>query len=149
MIIDKLENLKMYTALNPRIALVCKFVETHSLIDLPVGRHLIDGENVYVNIDLVKGKQREDAVLEYHHKMMDIAIPLTSEEEYGYTPVAELPSVDFDVQKDFAKVEGVSCQTFLTCKLGNMVICLPQDGHAPGICESAELKKAIFKVAMY
>uniref|UniRef100_A0AB33JLU6 YhcH/YjgK/YiaL family protein n=1 Tax=Prevotella sp. GTC17262 TaxID=3236797 RepID=A0AB33JLU6_9BACT len=149
MIIDKLENLRMYAALNPRIALVCKYIATHSLADLPVGRYLIDGEDVYVNIDLVQGKHREEAVLEYHHRMMDIAIPLTAEEEYGYAPVAELPDAEFDTQRDFAKVEEGVCQTYLTCKLGNMVICLPQDGHAPGICKSPELKKAIFKVAMY
>ena len=106
----------------------------------------IKGDDVFVNIQEAAGKTKEQAVVEYHRKMVDIQIPFSSEETYGYIPTADLPAADFNEEKDVALLPGVASQSFVTCKPGMFVIFFPQDGHAPFITDAPMLRKAIFKI---
>jgi YhcH/YjgK/YiaL family protein len=146
MIIDKIENLVKYINLNPLFADVVKFLESNDLNALEEGKHEIKGADLFVNVQANPGKKLQDAVLEYHKKMIDIQIPLSDSETFGYTPVDELPEVEFNEKKDIAKVPDVKSQTYVTLNLGQMAIFFPQDGHAPCISESDCLKKVIFKI---
>ena len=146
MIIDKIENLEGYAAINPLLSQVVAFLSDHDLKDLDNGKHFIDGDRLFVNIQDAKGKTKEDAVIEYHKKMIDIQIPLNEAETYGYTPVIDLPEADFNEEKDIAKLPGVSAREYVTALPGEFVMFFPQDGHAPCIAEGT-LHKAIFKVA--
>ncbi len=146
MIIDTLENLGKYADLNPLFAEAIDFIKKNDLCALEPGKHLIKGDDLFVNIQVAKGKTQEEAVLEYHRQMIDIQIPLTGAESYGYTPVEDLPECDFNEQKDIAKLPGVPSQSIVTCRQGMFAIFFPQDGHAPCISDQPELKKAIFKV---
>ena len=145
MIVDNIENLEAYISLNPYFKIVAEFLKTNSLEDLKKGRTIIKDTDVFVNIEKVKGKSISEAVLEYHRKMIDIQIPINMEETYGYFPVKGLPKVEFDVEKDIAKVPGCTSQFYLKVKPGQFVMFFPQDGHAPCIGEG-EIHKAIFKV---
>ena len=80
MIIDTLENLPLYAHLNPRFQKVIDFLSENDINQLPEGKHLIDGENVFVNIQMATGKAPDVAVLETHRKMIDIQIPLSAPE---------------------------------------------------------------------
>ena len=44
MILDRLENLKDYVALNPHFAKVVDFLSKNDLAGLPLGRNVIDGD---------------------------------------------------------------------------------------------------------
>ena len=59
MIVDTLENLEKYTSLNPLFKDVVDFIKTNDLDNLEIGKHLIKGENLFVNIQNAKGKQRD------------------------------------------------------------------------------------------
>lgn len=146
MIVDRIENLEKYVALHPLFADVVTFMQTHQLVELEEGKHVIKGKELFVNIDSCKGKRQDEAVLEYHRQMIDIQIPLTTEEVFGYSPVEELPEVAFNEEKDIAKISGISAQTYIRVKPGQFVIFFPQDGHAPCIATADIMKKAIFKV---
>ena len=146
MIIDTLENIGNYASLNPLFADAIEFIKNNDLAALEPGKHTIKGDDLFVNIQVAKGKTKEEAVLEYHRKMIDIQIPLSGAESYGYTPVAQLPEGDFDEQKDMAKLPGIPSQSIVTCTKNMFAIFYPQDGHAPCITDEPELKKAIFKV---
>ncbi|MCI1731005.1 MAG: YhcH/YjgK/YiaL family protein [Prevotella sp.] len=146
MIIDKIENLFKYINMNPLFADVVKFLESNDLNTLEEGKHEIKGTDLFVNVQAKPGKKLQDAVLEYHKKMIDIQIPVSDSETFGYTPVDELPEVEFDEQKDIAKLPGLEAQTYVTINPGQMAIFFPQDGHAPCISESGCLRKVIFKI---
>jgi YhcH/YjgK/YiaL family protein len=146
MIIDRLENLEKYVSLNPLFKEVVDFLKANKLENLDAGKHLIKGEDVFVNIQEVKGKTQEQAVIEYHKSYIDIQVPLTANETYGYMPTVELPEAEFSVENDMAKVPCIMGRCYVTCTPGMFVIFFPQDGHAPCICDKAELRKAIFKV---
>lgn len=145
MIIDKIENLGMYRGLNPLFDAVIRFMEDNDLQRLENGKHLIQDGRLFVNIQDAQGKTVDEAVIEYHKKMIDIQIPLNKPETYGYTPVADLPEADFNVEKDIAKIPGVRARSYVTANPGEFAMFFPQDGHAPCIADGS-LHKAIFKV---
>ena len=145
MVVDTLDNLAFYKGLNPLFEDVVEFIKANDLDKLEPGKHLIKGDDLFVNITTAKGKNPDEAVLETHRKMIDIQIPLSGEETYGYTPLCGLPDAEYNSVKDITKYEGMA-DTYVTCKPGEFAIFFPQDGHAPCISNAAEIKKAIFKV---
>lgn len=145
MVIDTLENLDKYVSLNPWFKDVLDFIKSNDLNSLEIGKHEIKGSDLFVNVQVAKGKTKEVAVLETHKKMIDIQIPLSAEETYGYTPLCDLPDAEYNNEKDITKYEGMA-DTYVTCKPGEFAIFFPQDGHAPCIAGVPEIKKAIFKV---
>lgn len=147
MIIDKLENLMRYAALNPLIADVEKFLRQHDMQTIANGHHTIIDNRLYVNVEDDAGKQPEEAVVEFHRRMIDVQIPLNIPETYGYVPVCDLPEVTFDEEKDIAKLPGVKPHIFLTLQPGEFAVFFPQDGHAPCIADGL-LHKAVFKLAV-
>ncbi len=145
MIIDTLDNLKNYESLNPLFKDVVEFLKSNDLNVLGEGKTMINGADLFVNIQVAKGKTREEAKLETHKKMIDIQIPLSTSETFGYTPLCGLPDAEYNAEKDITKYEGLA-DTYVTLKPGEFAIFFPQDGHAPCVSEEATIRKAIFKV---
>lgn len=146
MIIDTIENLGKYVVLNPLFADVIEFLNSHDLKALEPGKYPIKGDDLFLNLAVTKGRAKEAAVLETHIDMIDIQIPLSCEETFGYTPLADLPDFEYNPEKDITKYGDTQAQTYVTLKPMQMGIFFPQDGHAPCISDEAEIKKAIFKV---
>lgn len=146
MIIDKLENLKKYESVNPLFAKVVEFLQQNDLDKLEAGKHEIVGKDLFVNIQMAKGKTPDEAVIETHDKMIDIQIPLSAAETFGYTQRDQLPQAEYNAEKDITKMPNLAADSYVTCQPGMMAIFFPQDGHAPCIAGVPEIKKAIFKV---
>ena len=134
MIIDKLDNLGKYTMLNPLFADVVEF------------KYPIKDKDLFLNLTVAKGRGKEAATLETHIDMIDIQIPISCDETFGYTPLGDLPHFEYNAEKDITKYGDTLAQTYVTLKPMQMGIFFPQDGHAPCISDNAEIKKAIFKV---
>lgn len=145
MIVDTLENLGKYISLNPFFTEVVKFLNEHDLSELENGKHVIKGDDLFLNITTAHGKTIEDAVFETHKKMLDIQIPLDKEETYGYLPLENLPEAEYNVEKDITKYPNAVASCYVTCQPGEFVIFAPQDGHQPCI-GTGDIHKAIFKV---
>ena len=148
MIIDKIENLKNYAQVNPLFPKVVEFIEQHDLNALEPGKYEIEGKDLFVNIQMAKGRTPEAAVIETHNKMIDIQIPLSDAETFGYTQRDLLPDAAYNAEKDITKIPDLAADSYVTCMPGMMVIFFPQDGHAPCIAGVPEIKKAIFKVSV-
>ena len=146
MIIDKVENLEKYASINPLFPKVVEFLKANDLNQMEPGKYEIEGKDLFVNIQVAKGKTPADAVIETHNKMIDIQIPLSDAETFGYTQRDQLPDVEYNEEKDITKIPDLAADSYLTCMPGMMAIFFPQDGHAPCIAGVPEIKKAIFKV---
>lgn len=146
MIIDTLENLKNYASVNPLFPKVIEWLEDNELEYVEPGKYEIEGKDLFVNIQMAKGKTPDEAVIETHDKMIDIQIPITDAESYGYTARRELPPGEYNAEKDITKLPGLAADCYVTCRPGMFAIFFPQDGHAPCIAGVPELKKAIFKI---
>ena len=145
MVIDTLDKLGFYACLNPLFKDVVDFLKNNDLNKLEEGKHYIKGKDLFLNMQTAKGKTKEQAKLETHRNMIDIQIPLSASETYGYTPLRDLPELEYNAEKDIIKYEGLA-DTYVTCKPGEFAIFFPQDGHAPCISDQPEIKKAIFKI---
>ena len=146
MIIDTLDNLKKYESLNPLFPKLVEFLNTHDLATMESGKHEIEGKDLFVNIQMAKGKTPDEAVIETHDKMIDIQIPLTAAETFGYTPREALPAAEYNAEKDITKIPDLAAESYVTAQPGSFCIFFPQDGHAPCIAGVPEIMKAIFKV---
>lgn len=144
MIVDTIDNLHKYAALNPLFSKVADYIAEHDLLLLSEGKHEIEGKDLFVNRAHAKGKTKEDARIESHDVMIDIQIPLNVAETMGYTPRQELPACEYNEQKDITFYPGLA-KEYVTIYPGQFVIFFPQDGHAPCVC-SEEIEKVIFKV---
>ncbi len=147
MIIDTLDHLEQYTCLNPLFQVVADFLRDNDLNSLSEGKHVIQGDDVFVNVQLAKGKTPEEAVLETHVKMVDIQVPISSDETFGFSPACELSGAEYDASRDMTLFPGIAPQSYVTCKRGMFTVFFPQDGHAPCISTQPQFKKAIFKIA--
>ncbi len=148
MIIDKVENLEKYASINPLFPKVVEFLKANDLNQMEPGKYEIEGKDLFVNIQMAKGKTPAEAVIETHNKMIDIQIPLSDAETFGYTQRDLLPDVAYNEEKDITKIPDLAADSYLTCMPGMMAIFFPQDGHAPCIAGVPEIKKAIFKVSV-
>ena len=146
MIIDTIDNLCKYAAINPLFEDVVEFLKSHDLKTMEVGKYPIKDKDMFLNLTVAKGKTKEAAVLETHIEMIDIQIPISCAETFGYTPLCNLPDFEYNAEKDITKYGDTMAQTYVTVNPGQMAIFFPQDGHAPCISDDAEIKKAIFKV---
>ena len=146
MIIDDLKNLKNYESVNPLFAKVIEFLKNNDLKAMEPGKYEIEGKDLFLNLTVAKGKTPDQAVLETHDKMIDIQIPISDAETFGYTPRENLPAAAYNAEKDITKIPDLAAESYITCQPGMMAIFFPQDGHAPCITGASEIKKAIFKV---
>lgn len=152
MIVDSIENLEQYAVLNPRFAAVAEFLRNHDLSTLSAGKHEIQGDEIFVNVQDAPVKTREEARFETHRQMIDIQVPLSGCEEHGWCPLADLPEAPYDATTDMTLHDPVSpapisslASTYFVLRPGQFAIYFPTDGHAPAITP-VPLRKAIFKV---
>ena len=146
MTIDTLDNLGKYVALNPLFADVVEFLKSHDLQTMEAGSYPIKDKDVALKLSLTKQRTKETAFLETHIDMIDIQVPVTCAETFGYSPLCDLPAFEYNAEKDITKYGDTKPQTYVTVNPGQFAIFFPQDGHAPCIIEEEEIKKAIFKV---
>ena len=144
MIIDTLENFYLYESLNPWFAAVSTYMTLDKLQQFPEGKTILDGENVFVNKTSAQGKKVEQARLETHNRMIDIQIPLSGAETFGYSSRLQLTENFYDENRDITFYDEPA-ETYVTVHKGQFVIFFPQDGHAPCISDNI-IEKVIFKV---
>lgn len=144
MIIETPAGLAAYAGLNPLLLEVATFIATHDLSALPDGKHVIIPEEAWVNIQSIKPKDKADAKIETHNKMVDVQIPLDAPETMGYKPRASMEECPYDEDKDITFHPGLA-DTYFTLMPGQCAVFFPSDAHAPGITDKP-LRKAVFKI---
>ncbi len=145
MIIDALNNLKDYVALNPLFKDVVDFIKATDLAKQEPGIVKIKGDDLFANFTVATGKTTEQAKLETHDKMIDIQIPISTSETMGYIPREKLKDAEYNAQKDITFYDEQP-ESYVTVNKGEFAIFFPQDGHAPCISEEEKIQKVIFKV---
>ena len=94
MIVDKLENIEKYVALNPLFAQAVEFLKAHDLNTLEIGKTELKGKDLLVNVTQTKPKTKEQARLETHRDFIDIQIPVSGVEYMGYTAATDCAPAD-------------------------------------------------------
>lgn len=149
MILDSLKNAAQYYSLHPRFKTVFDYIASHDLAAMECGRHDIDGDNIFVNVQELDLRPESEARLELHRKYIDIQLLLEGLDEiFGWSEKVDCvkPEAEFDVEKDVQFFTDVP-QCFYSVKKGQFSILFPEDGHAP-MLGKGHVKKCIFKIAL-
>ncbi|MBP5197032.1 MAG: YhcH/YjgK/YiaL family protein [Bacteroidaceae bacterium] len=144
MILDNFSGLSAYVALNPLFNEVVEFLKENDLAALPLGKHAIKGDDVFVNVMESKGKTVDEARVESHQKMIDIQVLLSGRERQGYVSGETLSQAEYDAEKDIC-FHPEKATSFVDLLPGQMAIYFPLEGHQPCISD-APMRKAVFKV---
>jgi biofilm protein TabA len=150
MITDRLQNSALYHALHPRLAMALGWLSQGGLASLPLGKTVIDGEDVFA---LVQEYLPKDAGrLEAHRVYWDVQLVLSGEEQMGWLNIAmAVESEAYDADSDVAFFTGPA--SFFRVPAGSFAIFGPQDVHMPGMAvagpSSAGLvRKIVVKVRL-
>ena len=86
MIIDSLNNCALYAAVHPRLRKAFDLLAATDFSKLEAGRHLLDGEDIFVNVMEPALKRKEEAPLEVHNAYIDIQVILEGAcETFGWS----------------------------------------------------------------
>ena len=141
MILDALDRLEDYRYLSPMMDKVLDFFRNTDLASLQPGRIVLQGDDLFVNVNRQNAQTREQVPIEAHREYIDIQVPISSDEEMGYVSARymPLPSVPYSAEKDVAFYPGL-CDTYVNVRKGMFTVFFPGEGHAPAITKSGILK---------
>jgi len=86
MIVDKTDNLKLYSNLGSKFQKAFSFITDPELMLLDNGKYEIDGDNAFALVSEYKTKDELDGKLEAHRKYIDIQFLAKGTELIGYAP---------------------------------------------------------------
>jgi len=149
MIIDTLAQWRTYAALSPRLAKGFAFLETVTP-SAALGRHEIDGDDVFALVQRYTTKPIEERVFESHRKYIDIQYVLQGREVMCWAPLPLLPVVTmpYDDKQDAALYALSPHRLALHVSTGQYTVFFPEDGHIPACAWDvpAEVGKVVVKV---
>lgn len=148
MIVDRLSNAANYYGLHPLFEKAFDFIGQLDMSNLSTGNVEIIENRLKVSIVETGLKLAEEAMLETHKRFIDIQIPVSKPETFGWRSASTLaqPTGQYDTTKDIAFFNDAP-STLITLQPSEFVIFTPDDGHAPLIGEGL-IKKIIVKVAI-
>ena len=148
MIIDNIKNASLYYNVHKNFKKAFDFLETIDFSNCNEGTIEVDGNNIKSIISTNKLKNKSDALLETHKKYIDIHIPISDNETFGWKTAKKLEiSVDdYDSENDFQLFHDIPT-IYFTITPSEFAIFLSEDAHAP-LIGTGELKKLIFKIAI-
>lgn len=146
MILDSLENSKLYEAINPRFKKAFDFLKTNNLAALPLGKIELEGTDLFVNVAEITGKTALEARVETHNRYIDIQVPVSAVETMGWISGINLKEISepYNPEKDLAFFAD-KATNFIAVQPFQFAVFFPEDGHQPGIAEGT-VKKIIVKV---
>ena len=147
MIFNSLLRSERTERLHPLFKQLFDYVRTHDLSQVPAGRIVLQGDDLYINVDDASLRSREAQKLEVHRRYIDVHFPLDGVEEVGWRSLDSLTcesEAPFDEARDFA-LYAAPATTYFTVRPGEFYVMFPEDAHAP-IIGQGTLRKAIAKV---
>lgn len=144
MIIDSIDKLEEYASLNPLFPKAIEYIRSLDFNNIQLGKVELDGRNLFASVSESNLKTPENAKLEVHNDYIDIQLPVSKAETFGWSPRADMKKEagPFNAEKDIQFFEDKSSLQF-TLQPGNFAVFFPQDSHAPCIGEGTVIKIVI------
>lgn len=149
MIYGSLYNPRFGRGLSPVLANILNTVRQYDLPGLPLGRHEIDGDRVFMNVMEVVTEPAASKRAEIHQEYLDIQILIGGEERIDFGLPGSWDSDDpYDAAKDLQMLDIKRSPQTLSLTPGMYVIFFPLEPHKPG-CQvqgAKSIKKVVVKV---
>jgi len=146
MIIDTIENARLYSDLGPRIAAALDYLTTTDFTSMALGKHVIDGERLFAIVNEYQTIPCAQVELEGHRRYIDVQYLVAGSELIGYAPLAgQVPCKEYDNAEDYVLFRGEA--SFVRISVGMFAILYPHDLHMPCIGEPpTSVRKVVMKV---
>lgn len=151
MIISDLKDFKRYCYQNDKMQRAFNFLQEINLENLEVGKHLIDGENIFALVQSYTTKETSLCRFESHERYVDIQFIVSGVEKMSWIPVDKLTLAENELAKnDKALYKDSSIGNDFIINEGQFVIFYPEDGHKACIKveEPCLVKKIVLKVSL-
>ncbi|SUP80706.1 YhcH/YjgK/YiaL family protein [Yersinia wautersii] len=151
MIIGNIHHLALLPYLPAQLRDAIEYVKSHINADTPLGKHDIDGNNVFVLVSNDSTDLLENRRAEYHAKYLDIQIILAGQEGMAFSNLpAGKPDTDWLADKDIAFLSAGIDEKHVVLQAGDFVVFFPGEVHKPlcAVGEPANVRKAVVKIAV-
>jgi biofilm protein TabA len=148
MIVDTIENARLYRGTHPVLDAALAMLEEQMREPHVEGRTDISGNDLYLIASSGRGKAPGDARLEAHRTYIDLHLLLEGEEAIGWKPTDECAQTvtAYDREKDFMLFDDRPL-VWLPLVAGSFAVFYPGDAHAPMVSEGV-VRKLVFKIAV-
>jgi len=126
-----------------------EFLDKKTLADVPVGKHAIEGEQIYALVQKLPSRAAETAQFESHRKYIDVHYVVSGQETSGFSPAADLKlAVPYDESKDVMLYNVPQQYTKIEVRPGQFVVYRPGQAHLPNchLQGPHDLHKVVIKV---
>ena len=150
MICGNINITKDYSSINENFVKAFEFLKNNNLKELPLGKHEIEGEKIFVLVQEYTTQKEEEKKWESHEKYIDIQLIIEGQEVMGYVPISDLiieedlrPEQDMIFYKETLKGSNIKFSN------DEYAIFFPEDGHKPGCAlnDCSKIRKIVVKVA--
>jgi YhcH/YjgK/YiaL family protein len=139
-----------YALTHPRFAPAFEQIKKILAEGIEEGKHILDGDNLFINVTSYETKTPENSVFEAHKKYIDIQVVLEGEEIIGFdAPEALELTKPYSDEADCMFYALGNTYDPVKFGKGKLTVIFPEEPHAPGIAINnapSKVKKAIFKV---
>jgi YhcH/YjgK/YiaL family protein len=148
MIFSTTANADRYAPLHPLFPRAFEFIRNTDLLALAPGRYPIVGDDLFVIVENVAGRSRDEAKLECHRKYIDIQLVLEGVDEMGWKALSDCrePVDDYSIKRDIQFFRDATA-SWIATPPGAFCIFFPEDAHAP-LVATGKIRKVIFKIAV-
>ncbi len=145
MILTNIKRLSTYKGISEHLDKAIDFVLSVPK-DIALGKHTIDGDDVYAVVQEICPKVGAETVYEAHRKYIDIHYLLEGVEVAGCVDIDDCtPTTEYDEEKDCLFLKAIGRK--FTILPEEIYIVHPEDAHAPGGTETGEtIKKIVVKI---
>ena len=148
MVIDKIENILKYSSIVKSVKLIKNFIDNNKLSELELGKHEIDGNNLFALVNSYETKSQEECLIESHKKYIDLQFIYEGEENIAYLcNSSAVNSKLYDLKDDYSLFE-CNDLSFFKLKKEMFVVFFPEEIHMPGVMveKPSSVKKIVFKI---
>lgn len=148
MILDSLKNANKYFVLHPLFREAFDYIASVDFNKAENGKTELKGEDLFVIISDSDMRTESEAKVEVHNKYIDIQLPVSKPETYGWIARSNLKAEiePFDTERDIQFFHDKST-TLFTAMPGEFSLFFPEDGHAPCIGEG-KIRKVVVKIRL-
>jgi YhcH/YjgK/YiaL family protein len=147
MVFDRLTRSSAYFNLSAGIRAALQFLQHADLEALPLGRHSVDGDEVFALVSEYETQAPEQRFWEAHRRHIDVQYVHAGVEQIAVGDLEDFETEPYDAERDLLIAKGSAGHT-VTLSAGSFVILFPHDVHMPGLVAPApgHVRKIVVKV---
>jgi len=146
MVIDKIENYRLYVNLSEKIARAFAYIIETDLTQMKSGKYIIDNDDIFALVQEYDTKEKIECKLESHFKYIDIQYIINGSELMGVTSLTNQVVINKNEVDDIAFYKGDPY--LFRVEAGMFTIFFPDDLHMPCVKlnQISKVKKVVIKV---